>query len=68
MLVRWLPVAKDGFDLPPAQRSPLPARQLVTMGETYDFEYTPLHQGTLRLEVRGLTDHLLKIRVPIRVE
>jgi hypothetical protein len=68
MIVRWRPLAKDGFDLPAAQQVPRPASQVVSMGETYDFEYTPLHKGTLRLEVRGVTDRLLKIRVPIRVE
>jgi hypothetical protein len=53
LLVRWRRLAKDGFDLPPAQQQPRPARQLVSMGETYDFEYTPVRQGTLRLELRG---------------
>jgi FtsP/CotA-like multicopper oxidase with cupredoxin domain len=75
LLVRWRSLAKDGFDLPAAQQRPRPARQLVSMGETYDFEYTPLHKGTLRLELRGSvggqkkleTDQLL-FRVPIRVE
>ena len=68
MIVRWRPLAKDGFDLPAAQQVPRPASQSVSMGETYDFEYTPLHKGMLRLEVRGVTDRLLRIRVPIRVE
>ena len=68
MIVRWVPVAKDGFDLPAVQQTARPARQLVAMGETYDFEYTPLHTGELRLEVRGVQDHLLKVRVPMRVE
>jgi len=39
----------------------------VSMGETYDFEYTPLHKGTLRLELREPQGKLL-FRVPIRVE
>jgi FtsP/CotA-like multicopper oxidase with cupredoxin domain len=67
MVVSWQPLAKDGFDLPVAQRGSRPARQRVGMGETYDFEYTPLQPGILRLEVRGVNDQLLKIRVPIRV-
>jgi manganese oxidase len=67
LLVRWRPVAKDGFDLPPAQQVPRAARQLVSMGETYDFEYTPARQGTLRLELRGPEGRLI-FRVPIRVE
>ncbi|MFI5229074.1 MAG: multicopper oxidase domain-containing protein [Gemmatimonadales bacterium] len=65
MIVNWRPVAKDGFDLARAQQAPRPARQIISMGETYDFEYTPERTGTLRLEVR--TSRLL-VRVPIRVE
>jgi FtsP/CotA-like multicopper oxidase with cupredoxin domain len=69
MVVRWLPVAKDGFDLPPAAQLTRPAQQVVAMGETYDFEYTPRSQGTMRLEVRTpRAPHSLLIRVPIRVE
>ena len=65
MVVSWRPLAKDGFDLAGAFVRPRPASQIVTMGETYDFEYTPRQQGTLRLEVR--TGQLL-VRVPIRIE
>jgi len=70
MLVRWRPVAKDGFDLPDSVRGLRPARQVVSIGETYDFEYTARQPGTLRLEVRtsGARQHQLLIRVPIRVE
>jgi FtsP/CotA-like multicopper oxidase with cupredoxin domain len=67
LLLRWRPLAKDGFDLPPAQQLLRPARQLVSMGETYDFEYTPERPGTLRLELRGPNGQLI-FRVPIRVE
>jgi len=65
LVVSWRPVAKDGFDLPGALEVSRPANQIVSMGETYDFEYTPQRTGTLRLEVR--TGQLL-VRVPIRVE
>jgi FtsP/CotA-like multicopper oxidase with cupredoxin domain len=69
MLVRWTPVAKDGFDLPAAARPPRPASNVVSVGETFDFEYTPVTRGTLRLEVRGGGgNHPLLIRVPIRVK
>lgn len=37
--MRWRAVAKDGFDLPAAQRRLLPARVQVFPGETYDFEF-----------------------------
>lgn len=49
--VRWRPVSKDGAELPPAQMGEKPARQLISVGETYDFEYTPSAPGELRLEV-----------------
>jgi FtsP/CotA-like multicopper oxidase with cupredoxin domain len=75
MVVRWRPVAKDGADLPTAAQGERSAHQIVSMGETYDFEYTPTRRGTLRLEVRtanpppgfGASGQLL-VRVPIRVE
>ena len=65
MVVSWRPMAKDGFDIPRAMQAPRPARQVISMGETYDFEYTPQRTGTLRLEVRT---RALLVRVPIRVE
>lgn len=69
MLVRWQPVAKDGFDLPAPARAPRPADQVVAVGETFDALYTPTSRGTLRLEARaGGARHPLLIRVPIRVE
>lgn len=74
MVVRWRAIAKDGADLPAADRAPRPARQLVAMGETYDFEFTPEQPGTLRLEVRVTAlpgaprAGRLLVRVPIRVE
>ena len=49
--VRWRALAKDGADLPPAQVSEQEARQLISVGETYDFEFEPTTKGDLRLEV-----------------
>lgn len=69
LVVQWRPVAKDGADLPGPARAPRLARQVVSMGETYDFEYTPGTAGIMRLEVRAAapTGNLLT-RVPIRVQ
>jgi FtsP/CotA-like multicopper oxidase with cupredoxin domain len=50
--VSWTAVAKDGADLPPAQRISREARQLVSVGETYDFEIQPVASQRLWLEVR----------------
>jgi FtsP/CotA-like multicopper oxidase with cupredoxin domain len=49
--VRWRAVAKDGADLPPAQALEQDARQVVSIGETFDFEFAPTTKGDLRLEV-----------------
>jgi hypothetical protein len=69
MVVEWRPLAKDGFDLPSALERVRPARQIVGIGETYDFDYRPAKPGHLLLEVRtrGAGTPLI-IRVPIRVE
>jgi hypothetical protein len=72
-MVHWSPAAKDGAELPSAARAPRPARQLISVGETYDFEYTPQERGTLRIEVRQVSPPsglggLLLVRVPILVE
>ncbi|HST57476.1 MAG TPA: multicopper oxidase domain-containing protein [Longimicrobium sp.] len=69
LLVEWRPVAKDGADLPDAERRPRPARQILSVGETYDFELVPDRPGPLRMEVRlpGFAGRLV-VRVPIRVE
>jgi FtsP/CotA-like multicopper oxidase with cupredoxin domain len=69
-LVSWRPLAKDGFDIPDAERTMRPARLAVSIGETYDFEYTPDHPGLLQLEVRlqQIFGGTLLARVPIRVE
>ena len=68
MIARWTPVAKDGMDLPAAVRAPRTARQVMSMGETFDFTYTPMRRGEpLRVEVRNGVGALLA-RVPVRVE
>jgi len=49
--VEWVPVAKDGADLPPARQVATPAFVRTNVGETYDFAFTPRDTGSLRLEV-----------------
>lgn len=68
LVVQWRPVAKDGADLPPAARAPRQARQLVSMGETFDYEYTAQASGLMRIEVRTSgTPGVLLARVPVKV-
>ena len=47
-LVSWQRRAKDGAELPDHQAVVVPASQLVQVGETYDFEFTP-EPGEYRL-------------------
>jgi hypothetical protein len=65
-LAHWRPVAKDGADLPNASRRLIPARQLISIGETFDFELTPSDAGAMRLEVRSGAGALL-VRMPLVV-
>ena len=51
--VMWRPLTKDGAPVPSESRSPVAARQVIGVGETYDFEVeTPPGRRTLWLEVR----------------
>ena len=68
LVARWRPVAKDGADLPAEARTLRLAEQIVSMGETYDFAFTPERTGNLRLEVRTPRPGRLVVRAPIRVE
>ena len=64
-LVTWRAVAKDGADLPAALATERPAKQFVSVGETYDFEVTPVAGQSLRLELRG--GPVVLGRLPIEV-
>jgi FtsP/CotA-like multicopper oxidase with cupredoxin domain len=65
--VAWTPVAKDGAELPPAARVSREARQLVAVGETYDFEITPNADERLWLNlVRGNGEWVVQTRLVVR--
>jgi FtsP/CotA-like multicopper oxidase with cupredoxin domain len=49
--VQWRAAAKDGWTLPTAQATTRPARQPITVGETYDFEFVPDRAGEFKLQV-----------------
>jgi FtsP/CotA-like multicopper oxidase with cupredoxin domain len=50
----WRPLTKDGAPLPPGHEVPVPSRQIVGVGETYDFEFeAPPGRRTVWLEVRS---------------
>lgn len=64
-LLQWRAIAKDGYDLPPAQAVMQEARQLALAGEIYDFEYQPTVAGTLQLQ---LSIRILKMKVTQQIE
>ena len=66
-VTQWKPVAKDGATLPPEQTEPRLARQLVSVGETYDFEIHPTRLQNLWLEVRRGNGEWV-LQAPIKIE
>ena len=53
--VTWRPLTKDGAPVPSARCKDVPAQQVISVGEIYDFEYeAPPGRQTLWLEVRTL--------------
>ena len=62
----WKPLAKDGATLPAEQTALRPARQLLSVGETYDFEIQPARSQQLWLEVRRPDGGWL-LQAPIRI-
>jgi FtsP/CotA-like multicopper oxidase with cupredoxin domain len=66
-LARWVPVAKDGAELPRSRRREQPAWLLTGPGETADYEFTPRAAGDLRLEVKTfLSGWIIPIEVRVR--
>lgn len=50
-LAKWRALAKDGRTLPAAQRTLRAASQVVSLGETYDFEFVAKEPGEYKLEM-----------------
>lgn len=63
--VRWKPIAKDGWALPPWQTAARTARQTVSIGETYDFRVQAPDTGSVTLELRRRNGALVASQ-PIR--
>jgi FtsP/CotA-like multicopper oxidase with cupredoxin domain len=61
----WTPIAKDAAPLPAERRVLLPARVRTSVGETYDFEWTPARAGRLRLEVRNGGNFMVEQQVEV---
>jgi FtsP/CotA-like multicopper oxidase with cupredoxin domain len=57
--IQWLPVAKDGHDLPREQRRREPSHRTVTIGETLDVEVVPPIAGEMWMELRTANGRLV---------
>jgi manganese oxidase len=64
-VVNWMPIARDGADLPPALRVARRARVHMGPGETADFTFMPTKPGPLTLEV--WSDGGRRVSLPIQV-
>jgi FtsP/CotA-like multicopper oxidase with cupredoxin domain len=67
--VSWRAIAKDGADLPASQATFRPARQIVSVGETYDFEFESA-AADLTLQIlrpARVASSESQILVPVRV-
>jgi FtsP/CotA-like multicopper oxidase with cupredoxin domain len=60
----WVPLSKDGADLPPFYRKSCEAKQAFSPGETYDFEFRPEKAGKLVLQTEFVN---LKTALPFDV-
>ena len=60
----WLPISKDGADLPQFYRKACPAKQTFSPGETYDYEFRPEKAGKLVLQAEFVN---LKTVLPMEV-
>jgi len=65
-LATWRALAKDGIALDARHATARAAQQQVSVGETYDFEFTPRAAGDMKIEVRAAGGALLGTQ-PIHV-
>ena len=65
--VEWRAIAKDGRDLPAERQVMMPARQLVTIGETHDFEFVADAPGDYRLELTNPAWGKTWTTIPVKV-
>jgi hypothetical protein len=63
--IQWRALAKDGADLPSQQATTRDAVQVISVGETYDFEFSPKEPG--QYELRFCSDFGTTVTQMIRV-
>jgi FtsP/CotA-like multicopper oxidase with cupredoxin domain len=64
--VEWTPVAKDAAPLPAMYRATVPAKVRTSVGETYDFAWTPTRRGRLTLQVRNSGQLMTEQQVEVK--
>ena len=66
--VQWVPMAKDGAELPPGLRAAAPAQQNLGVGQTHDFIVTPPAAGspTMWIDIRRINGEWVQ-QVPVSV-
>jgi hypothetical protein len=63
----WRPIAKDGADLPPQQSVATAATFRMDVGETADFEFTPLARGEFVLSLKHVPSRFtIEQRITVR--
>jgi FtsP/CotA-like multicopper oxidase with cupredoxin domain len=62
----WTPVAKDGADVQPKARRPIPAIFRIGVGETYDFEWTPPRSMDAELVIDTVESGILRQTFRVR--
>jgi FtsP/CotA-like multicopper oxidase with cupredoxin domain len=65
--VLWRPLALDGADLPAARRTLQRAVQVLTIGQTRDFEFTPTAGGELSFVMRLRANGRIAGRLAVHV-
>jgi len=63
----WRALAKDGRDLPASRQTHRAARQMVSIGETFDFEFVAKAGGEYKLEMTNPRFNKVWTTIPIRV-
>jgi hypothetical protein len=63
----WRPIAKDGADLPPQQSAATAATFRMDVGETVDFEFTPVTRGEYVLSLKHVPSKFtIEQRITVR--
>ena len=63
--VSWKAIAKDGASLPLQQRTILPAIQVITIGETRDFEWIPRQAGDYIFRIKENETEFVKMTLKV---